>query len=217
LKALPRETVDLSSLKQNPRNYRKHPADQLAHIIASLKSNGQYRNIVVAKDDTILAGHGVVEAAKQLKWKQLEVVRMSYGPDDTRALKLMTGDNEIGGIAEDDDRILTELLKDIAKHDDLLGTGFDEQQLKALDFNTRPPDALNQIDENQEWVGMPGYEQGSPPIKLVVGFQNEKDRERFAKKIGIKIDMKGGRTWSTRWPWTDRENRAHIRFETTEK
>lgn len=70
------ELVALSKLKPHPRNYRKHPADQLAHIKASIKQHGFYRNVVVAKDDTILAGHGVVQAAKEMKVKQVPVFRV---------------------------------------------------------------------------------------------------------------------------------------------
>ncbi len=54
--------VPIAELKPHPRNYKKHPADQLAHLEASLKQYGQFRNVVVARDSTILAGHGVVAA-----------------------------------------------------------------------------------------------------------------------------------------------------------
>lgn len=52
------EHVDPKRLKPHPRNYRGHPDDQLAHIERSIRDNGVYRNVLVARDYTILAGHG---------------------------------------------------------------------------------------------------------------------------------------------------------------
>ena len=48
--AYPTEWVDLATLTPHPRNYRAHPADQLAHIQASLQAHGFYRNIVLEQD-----------------------------------------------------------------------------------------------------------------------------------------------------------------------
>lgn len=132
MKTFPREEIEITKLKAHPKNYRKHPKKQIDHIIASLKTNGQYRNVVIAKDGTILAGHGVVEAARYLKWTRIEVVRFPFGPQDPRSLKVMVGDNEIGNIAEDDDRELGRLLKSISKDGKLLGTGYDDNALDAL-------------------------------------------------------------------------------------
>ena len=60
------EVLALKDLRPHPRNYREHPEDQLAHLKQSIQKHHIYRNIVIARDGTILAGHGVVEAAKAL-------------------------------------------------------------------------------------------------------------------------------------------------------
>jgi ParB-like chromosome segregation protein Spo0J len=96
--------VPIGDLKPHPRNYQKHPADQLKHIQASIAAHGYYRNIVVARDNTILAGHGVVEASRAMGKKRVPVVRLDVAPDDPRALKVLTSDNEISNLAEVDDR-----------------------------------------------------------------------------------------------------------------
>ena len=49
------ETIKLSDLKEHPRNYKTHPEDQLQHIISSIEEDGFYINIVIAKDNTLLA------------------------------------------------------------------------------------------------------------------------------------------------------------------
>ena len=71
------EVVALDSLTGHPRNYRIHPPDQLLHIKQSLQDHGQYRNVVISQDSTILAGHGVWLAAKELGWQQLSVIRLA--------------------------------------------------------------------------------------------------------------------------------------------
>jgi ParB-like chromosome segregation protein Spo0J len=60
------ETVRLDSLKPHSKNYHYHPDDEIEHIMESVKEHGVYRNIVVAREGTILAGHGVVEAMRRL-------------------------------------------------------------------------------------------------------------------------------------------------------
>lgn len=127
------EEVAIGDLRPHPRNYRRHPEDQLAHIEASIRSNGFYRNIVVARDGTILAGHGVVEAARRLGIERVPVVRLDVAPDDPRALRVLAGDNEIGKLAEVDDRALTEMLREIKESTEgLLGTGVDAEKLLEM-------------------------------------------------------------------------------------
>lgn len=134
------ELIDTKDLKPHPRNYQQHPDYQLRHIIKSIETHGFYRNVVVAKDNTILAGHGVVEAATRLGITQIPVHRVDLMPDDTKALQILTGDNEINNLAVVNDRMLTELLKEIALDDTagLIGSGFDENQLATLAMITRP-------------------------------------------------------------------------------
>lgn len=209
------ETVLVADLRKHPRNYKSHPPDQLSHIADSLKANGFYKNVVISKDGTILAGHGVVEAAQTIGLKKIPVRRMPYGPEDPRAIKIVIGDNELGLLAERDDRMLTELLKDIKDKDvSLLGTGFDEKMFAALVMVSRPASEIRDMNEAAEWVGMPDYKDGETQIKLVITFKSEEDRKAYCKKTGAKIDKIAGLTWSTRWPWTDREDASSVRFAT---
>jgi len=131
-RAHPTEVVPLASLKPHPRNYKKHPAEQLKHLCASLRQYGQFRNVVVARDSTILAGHGVVLAMAKLGWEEATVVRLDLDPASPKALKLVALDNELPKFAETDDRMLTELLREVAAADGLLGTGFDDRSLTEL-------------------------------------------------------------------------------------
>ena len=111
------EFVDINSVTPHPRNYVHHPPDQIDPLAESIRANGIYRNIVIANDGTILAGPGVVEAAKQLEFDVIPVIRLAVEADDVRALKLLASDNEISHLGEMNDRALTELLKEVKKTD----------------------------------------------------------------------------------------------------
>ena len=210
------ETVDVADLKPHPRNYRVHPDDQLDHIGASLKQHGFYRNVVVAKDNTILAGHGVVQAAKKVGVTKVPIIRLPIGPDDPRALKVVIGDNEIGGLAVVDDRALTEMLKGLYELGpvQLLGTGFDEKQLAGLAFVTRPQSEIKDKDQAGAWAGMPGFDPQKPSIKCIVSFASEKDRAKFMALIGVsRTHFKTGDTWSLWWPAKDLDDLKAVAFK----
>lgn len=178
---------NVSDLKPHPRNYQRHPQDQLDQIIASIETHGFYRNIVVAQDNTILAGHGVVEAVKKMGRKRVPVIRLPLDPDEPRALKVLTSDNEINNLAEVDDRGLTEMLKEIMSEDGLAGTGFSEQQLAALTMVTRPASEIKDINEAAEWIGLPEFIPEENPIQVIVAFRNTYDRDEFAKRLDLEL------------------------------
>jgi len=217
------ETVPIERLKPHPRNYKGHPADQVQHLAQSLKEHGWYRSVVTASDYTVLAGHGIIAAAKSIGLTEAPVIRLPLDPLSPRALKLLATDNEIGKFGETDDRALTELLREIKNTDPvgLFGTGFDDQMLAALVMVTRPASEIEGADAAKEWVGMPEYDPGDKQIKLIISFLTLEDRERFVKEKDIRVD-KGwarnradgtGLVWSTRWPFSEREDVAGLTFE----
>jgi hypothetical protein len=214
------EIVAIKDLRPHPRNYRVHPEEQLKHIEESLRQHGFYRNVVIASDGTILAGHGLTLAAARIEGvTHVPVFRLDLDPEEPLALKVLAGDNELVRFAENDDRALTELLKEIHDLDEtgLLGTGYDEAMLANLLLVTRTAEEIADVDAASEWVGMPEYEEGADPFKIIVTFLSEEDRAAFVEHAGLKID-KTVRTaaWSTRWPFTEREDGASVRFEDTE-
>lgn len=210
------EVVKLDSLSPHPRNYRAHPEDQLQHIEESLKEHGLYRNVVVARDNTVLAGHGVVLAARRLGWEEISVVRLDLGPEDPRALKVLTGDNELSRRAEVDDRLLSELLKDIQEMDTtgLLGTGYDEMMLANLLFVTRPAHEIKDLDAAAQWAGMPDWDADDRKFNLQIHFDSEAERQAFAEESNIRLTrcVEGSKQWSASYPDEERTDRRHVRY-----
>jgi hypothetical protein len=203
------EVVDPSGLTFHPKNYRRHPDDQLEHLIASIRSNGFYRNVVTARDGTVLAGQGVVQAAVKMGMNSIPIVRLPLDPDDPRALKVIVSDNEIGRLAVVDDRGLTDLLKQIMEVDpgELLGTGYDRRQLAALAYVTRRE--FTDFYEAAEWVGMPEYAAGVNFPQIVVTFKDRADRAKCLKVLKLRLSDKAKSTW---WPAKPRDDPTSVRF-----
>ena len=84
--------VKITGLKDHPRNYRTHPEDQIEYLMESIRQHGFYRNVVVARDSTVLAGHGVVEAARRLGLEKVSVIRLDLDADSPQALKVLAAD-----------------------------------------------------------------------------------------------------------------------------
>jgi hypothetical protein len=217
--ALQLEEVAISQLHPHPRNYRGHPDDEIAHLMESIKSNGLYRNIVIAKDGTILAGHGVVKAAHRLGIESIPVYRTEYDADDPRALKLLVSDNEISHLVDSDDRMLTEILKELKETDiDLFGTGYDDMMLANLLFVSRPAAEIADLDAAAQWVGMPGYDLGEGRIQIIVNFATEEDRKEFCHLLNLDINKIGtkGVEKSIWWPMRGDSDNTSIRFVSQE-
>lgn len=204
----------VEELTPHPQNYRHHPQDQIDHIIKSIDEHGFYRNVVVANDNTILAGHGVVQAAEQLGMNEIPVVKLKVKPDSTKALKLLAADNYIQHRSLDDDRKLTELLKQVSQDDDLLGTGFDDAALAAYVMISRPIEEIENLDAALEWseLGMPEFtgideiDEFRNEVKAVIIFPNKNERANFLENLADKdpefrVDIGGDRgSWSCRYP-----------------
>lgn len=128
------ERVALADVHPHPRNYQDHPDAEIAHLMQSLSTHGVYRNVVIARDGTLLAGHGVVTAARRLGYTHLTMKRMDLAPDEPRALQILVGDNEIARLALKNEDVLAAVLQDLSRDDPtaLLGTGFDADTLAAL-------------------------------------------------------------------------------------
>lgn len=193
------ETVELSKLTPHPRNYREHPPEQIAHIAQSIKDNGFYRNVVVAKDYTILAGHGSVMAAKDVGLDKVPVAHLDIDPFSTAALKILAGDNEVQRLGIVDDKLLAEILQGIVEdgEEGLLGTGFDDDQFQfVVDVADGNVVEAGSVDPYEEWAGMPAYEHSDPGVRrIVVHFKSDEAVAEFAEIMGQKLTEKTKFIW----------------------
>lgn len=175
--AYPIELVALRDLSPHPRNFRDHPEEQLAHLRQSLQEIGVMKNIVISADDVILAGHGLVKAARQLKMEKLPVWRLPFPHLHPLALKIVVIDNESARLGVRDDRALASLLQSLHREhpSHLLGTGYNAADVETLTNSLRPkvPRVLNHADTS--W-------------QLLLHFDTETALNAFAERQGLATE-----------------------------
>ena len=125
--------VDLDGLMPHPQNYNRHPAEQVRRLAKSLTKFGQVRSVVVWRN-TLLAGHGVAEAARILNWR---TVRADVLPDDYPehlALAYVAADNELARQGDPDMAQLAAILEQSKAADaELLeAIGYSDKEFEAL-------------------------------------------------------------------------------------
>jgi len=191
--------VRVAELRPHPRNYRRHPPEQRRHLAESLRANGTYRNVAAARDLTLLAGHGVWETAREEGIEELPTVLLALDPFEPKAIKILAADNELPLTAENDDRQLADLLREVQAADPtaLLGTGYDPAALAHLAYSTRRE--LGDADEAAAWAdAQPEAERAA--ATLVISFhQGPASRERFARRFGVEGQGRDKRAWSAWW------------------
>jgi hypothetical protein len=126
------ETVKIDLLSPDPANARKHGARNLETVIASFRRFGQQIPLVVDKSNVVRVGNCRLEAAKQLGWDTIQIVRTDLTSSD--AIAYAIADNRTAELAEWDDDILAAQLQGLLTEDEALldATGFDGDELAAL-------------------------------------------------------------------------------------
>lgn len=164
------ETIPLSELKAHPRNYRSHPAAQIEHLAESFRAFGVLPTTVVARDGTILGGHGVMITAQRLGLDSIPATRLDLDPGEPAALKLLAALNFLDRLALDDESALHELLAEIHEHDAaaLLGSGWEDRDLARLAarINPEPPEEFRDYGSDvptDYCCPSCGYEWSGPP------------------------------------------------------
>ncbi|PKB14124.1 DNA modification methylase [Novosphingobium kunmingense] len=126
--------LDPSCLKPHPDNPRTHSKDQVRKIAASIKRFG-FRNPVLVDDEyQVIAGHGRLLAAAELRLTRVPVIQLS-GMSEAERRAYIIADNRLAECAGWDEERLASELAAIASFDpefDLALTGFDGGALERL-------------------------------------------------------------------------------------
>lgn len=178
-------SVPVGSLKPYDKNPRK---GNIKAIADSLEINKQYRPIVVQKSTMkILAGNHTWLAAKKLGWKEISVVFVDV--DDKAAKRIVLADNKTSDLAEYDEQILAEILRDLATSE---GTGYSATEMEQiLSGATLATEEIVSIAEKETeesvWDGEEGgfdkpssAEFGEDDEDSDFGFDGEEDADEFS-------------------------------------
>lgn len=154
------EYLKIGTLSAYETNSRTHSADQIAQIAASIKEFGFTNPVLVDADNTIIAGHGRVEAAKQMVMDEVPCLRLSHLSEAQRKAYVIA-DNKLALNAGWDDELLRQEiaeLKDIEFDISLLGFSEEELNLIESEINFEPAEESDQGKMDQldpKWVACP--------------------------------------------------------------
>jgi len=148
------------ALKPYSNNARTHSPKQIKQIARSIERFGFNNPVLIDDDNQIIAGHGRVEAAKQLKMKTVPCVRLSHLSDaDKRAYVL--ADNRLAEKSGWDNEVLAielQHLVDVGFDVDL--TGFEPAETDLIiegigDESDQPENLIPEVSDNPP-VSRPG-------------------------------------------------------------
>jgi DNA modification methylase len=133
------EWMSVETLIPYAKNARTHSDEQVAQIAGSIKEFGFNNPVLVDKDNSVIAGHGRLMAARKLGMDKVPVVQLGHMTEAQRKAYVLA-DNRIALNSGWDTGMLTLELQDLKDDIDLSLLGFDPDELDAL---------LNPIEETE--------------------------------------------------------------------
>lgn len=177
---------NIKDLRFDDKNFNKHTEYGMSLLEKSLRENGAGRSILIDKDNNIIAGNGIVEAAGSVGLEKVKIIETSG--DEIIAVKRTD-------IALDSDQGRTMALADNATaaadlnwDEELLQEHFTPEELRGWDVDVRPlkeiieddPDDLDK--ENTYSVVGDIYQLGNHRVFCGSFEDDEKVRKLFGDK-----------------------------------
>lgn len=193
--------VPIESLHPHPQNYRSHPDEQVNDLVASLQRFGPTRSIVVQDGPDgylIVAGHGLVEAAKKLQIKELraDIIPADWTPAQVKGY--LVADNNLSNKSSDDETMLAELLQEQANSGyDLASLGTDDEALRQMLDDIRDTLRIDQ-ERYEEVIDGSDREFGKTPEEYLERYNTTDvrqivliyDSQEYARVMAILADLR---------------------------
>lgn len=149
--------IDLSLLKEHPKNPNIHPIDQIEALAQSMDTYGQYYRIIIDEDNMILAGHGK-KLALEHKGETKALVTVMHGLSEKQKMKILIEDNKIQSLSYVNYGKIEDIIKEIGEADII---GFPANYLDSIinesladnmgvDFATTAKKEITYTDEKKE-------------------------------------------------------------------
>lgn len=134
--------VPVGNLKPHPKNRNKHPVEQIERLKKLIEYQG-FRNPIIVSElsGLMVAGHGRLEAARQLGFKKVPVLTQKFDNEDQEYAYIQS-DNAIASWAELD---LSGINADLPEFD----PSFDLDWLGIKDFVLDMAEIIPQCDEDE--------------------------------------------------------------------
>lgn len=139
----------ITSLRPYARNARTHSKKQVRQIAASISRFGFTNPVLVADNGEIIAGHGRVEAAKQLGWQTVPTLSLSHLSDAERRAYVLA-DNKLALEAGWDKEILAielQVLVELEFDVELTGFSLAEIDLLLDEAKTADPEGMDASED----------------------------------------------------------------------
>ena len=199
-----KQQVKISKVKGNPSNPRIIKNDKFKKLVKSIQEFPEMlklRPIVVDEDMMVLGGNMRLKASKEAGLREVWI-DIAEGLTEEQKKEFVVKDNVNFG------------EWDWA----MLGNEWDSTEIKdwGLDVWQNLDDNINKVnrgDENSEWVGMPSFSAAENSLKIIVHFENETDREVFAKEHSLEFTKKVPTAWATQYPYEGRKDMNSLKYE----
>lgn len=155
------EYLPVAALKPYAQNARTHSEKQIRQIAESIRNFGFTNPVLIDRADSIIAGHGRVEAARKLGFDKVPAIRLEHLTDDQKRAYIIA-DNRLAELAGWDNDILAielQYLLTVPEFNISL-TGFEPPQidiiLQGVSVHDDDEEEVD-IDESLPVVTKPGY------------------------------------------------------------
>lgn len=185
------EIIAVSALIPYAKNSRTHSETQIGQIAASIREFGFTNPILIADDNTVIAGHGRLLAAQKLGLADVPCLRLS-GMTEAQRRAYVIADNKLALNAGWDDELLALELGDLRDGGFDLGLiGFTDDELAGLlleeaDNDNAPGDGAGGAGSLAERFMLPPF----TVLNAREGWWQ--DRKRGWLALGIKSELGRG-------------------------
>lgn len=171
---------NIKDLKFDKRNYNKHTEFGMSLLSKSLRENGAGRSILIDKDNNIIAGNGIIEAAGQIGLENVRIVettgdeivavkRTDLSLDSKKGREMALADNATASA-------------DLEWDEDLLNEDFTEDELSAYGMELAKDEEEEEQAPEVEFTEVLGEENNY----LVLKFNSEIDWLSAMTVFGIE-------------------------------
>ncbi len=163
------EYLPVTKLTAYETNSRTHSDEQINQIAASINEFGFTNPVLIDQDNSIIAGHGRVQAAKQLNMDEVPCLRLSHLTEAQRKAYVIA-DNKLALNAGWDDDLLKQEISALENLDfDITLLGFDSVELAKM---------FDEIEEQEI-----KEEKYNEVFNIIIDCKDEEEQERVFNRL----------------------------------
>lgn len=190
--------VKIDELLAHPKNPNTHPQNQIKLLAQNIRYHGWRQAIVVSKlSGYIVAGHGRLEAAKELGVSIVPVEYQDFASEDNE-LAVLVGDNRLAELSSLDLNSLQDIVDQFKEDDfDTIFAGYEPADLESLLEEKKPDfkeDGEKELEQSEVTIQAGNYrfrmsqeDFGAwiDKLKQEVGFDKESVIAEIRRRLAI--------------------------------